>query len=189
MLKLFEFIRTLAVVFTCMLLVLVGIYTAKKIYGIENTLIELINEKESNNSSSTTTNSSNLNTFTKTDFNCLVEAVYFEGRGEPVLGQLAIAQVVLNRVALPSFPKTICGVVHHKVDKTCAFSYYCDGRTDKMDNETSKQQAIMVASLAFEGVQIKTLSNSTHFHAAYTTPKWIKDRKFVKQIGEHLFYE
>ena len=189
MLKILEVIKGFSIIITGIAVWVVGDYTVKKISTIENEIIELKAEKELNNSSTTTTNSSNLNTFTKTDFNCLVEAVYFEGRGEPILGQLAIAQVVLNRVALPNFPKTICGVVHHKVDKTCAFSYYCDGRTDKMDNETSKQQAIMVSSLAFEGVQIKSLSNSTHFHAAYSNPKWIKDRKFVKQIGEHLFYE
>ncbi len=73
------------------------------------------------------------------ELKCLATAIYFEARGEPEEGQLAVAQVVLNRVKNPAYPNTICGVVYQNKTKRnrCQFSFACDGRSDRITDMTA----------------------------------------------------
>ena len=126
---------------------------------------------------------------------CLVEAIYFEARSESILAQLAIANVILERVKLANFPNTVCKVVKqgryykgHPIRHKCAFSYWCDGKSEKMYNNKAKQNAIKVAAMAASGIFVDQTLYSTHYHATYVNPKWAKDKEFIVRIGDHLFY-
>lgn len=128
---------------------------------------------------------------------CLVEAIYFEGRSESLLAQLAIANVILERVKLINFPNTVCEVVKqgryykgHPVRHKCAFSYWCDGKSEKMYNNKAKQNAIKVAAMAASGVLVDQTLYATHYHATYVNPYWASDKNFkrIAQIGAHIFY-
>ena len=93
---------------------------------------------------------------------CLAEAIYFESRGEPFTGQLAVGQVILQRVASPSFPDDVCSVVHqgkyhssgHPVKHKCEFSYWCDGKIEEIDDPVAYHESISAASLLSEGVEL-----------------------------------
>ena len=129
------------------------------------------------------------------EMGCLVEAVYFEARSETFTGQLAVAQVILNRVRHKKFPNTICDVVHdgvhHRgkpVKYKCSFSYWCDGKSERIRNPQAYEKAITVAHLALEGVTVSGLHKSLYYHTDYVNPKWAKRKKFVRRIGSHLFY-
>ena len=93
---------------------------------------------------------------------CLAEAIYFESRGEPFTGQLAVGQVILQRVASPSFPDDVWSVVHqgkyhssgHPVKHKCEFSYWCDGKIEEIDDPVAYHESISAASLLSEGVEL-----------------------------------
>jgi spore germination cell wall hydrolase CwlJ-like protein len=128
---------------------------------------------------------------------CLVEAIYFEARSESLLAQLAIANVILERVKLINFPNTVCDVVKqgryykgHPVKHKCAFSYWCDGKSEKMHNQKAKQNAIKIAAMAASGVLVDQTLYATHYHATYVNPYWASNENFerVAQIGVHIFY-
>ena len=127
---------------------------------------------------------------------CLVEAVYHEARGEPLVGQLAVANVILNRVRSPKFPQTICEVVHdgkkwkgHMVRNKCAFSYYCDGKKEWLNIEhEALQTAIKASYLAINGATVESTQNATFYHASYAKPFWSSSFKLLAQIGQHKFY-
>lgn len=113
---------------------------------------------------------------------CLALAVYFEARSEPLRGQLAVAQVVLNRVESPHYPDTVCGVVREYKQ----FSFYWDGKSDTPYNARAWEQAKLVASAAADGTCIAELDGVTHYHADYVTTNW--GYELVVKIGKHLFY-
>ena len=117
----------------------------------------------------------------QTEQDCLAEAVYFEGRGEPFIGQIAIANVVLNRTT-----KSICLTVH---DKRCIFSYWCDGKHEIMKDVKAKEVAYTVARLALDGAVVARLDEATHYHADYVNPYWAGTLEYIGQIGKHLFYK
>jgi spore germination cell wall hydrolase CwlJ-like protein len=121
---------------------------------------------------------------------CLAKAVYFEARGESETGQLAVAQVVLNRVAHPFYPDTICDVVFENQQRRnkCQFSFACDGRSDRPRNQAAWAQAIKLAKKSMHGTRIEAVGKSTHYHANYVRPRWIGDMVKQKQIGKHIFY-
>jgi len=131
------------------------------------------------------------------EMECLIEAIYFEARSESFDGQIAVANVILNRVSNRKFPRTICEVVHygHKdwrgfpIRGRCAFSYWCDGKPEHMVNTTAYRSAAEAATLALEGFVIKKLDKATFYHAEYVNPEWSKNKKFIRKIGTHLFYE
>lgn len=118
---------------------------------------------------------------------CLARTVYFEARGEPVAGQMAVASVVLARVESEEFPDTVCEVVTEarKPGKfRCQFTWWCDGRTDVPKNAEEYRRAIGVAVAAMLlGPQP---DGPTHFHAADMQPQWDMDQ--VATIGGHVFY-
>ena len=122
---------------------------------------------------------------------CLARAVYFEARSESELGQLAVAKVILNRVANPKFPSSICDVVYQGASKknSCQFSFACDGRADNPKIGKSWAQAKRVAARAIAGAsEVKVISTAVYYHADYVNPKWSSAMKRVIKIGRHIFY-
>tara|TARA_Y100001951_G_C11252617_1_gene247389 strand:+ start:273 stop:746 length:474 start_codon:yes stop_codon:yes gene_type:complete len=138
-----------------------------------------------------------ISTAKANDFNCLVEAIYHEARSEEMIPQLAVANVILTRVENSNFPDTICKVVHqgrywkkNPVRNKCHFSYWCDGKSERMKDLKALKKVLSVAEMALRGVQIKQTIGATHYHAAYVTPSWASDPHFklLGQIGLHIFY-
>lgn len=128
--------------------------------------------------------------------NCLVEAVYHEARSESFTGQLAVANVIIERANLSKFPNTICKVVHagkywkgNIVRNKCAFSYYCDGKKEWSSIEKKAlDTAYHVSSLALDGVTLLSTLGATHYHASYVSPSWTNNMERLEQIGTHIFY-
>jgi len=121
---------------------------------------------------------------------CLAQAVYFEARSEPVDGQIAVAQVVLNRVANPRYPDTVCGVVfqgERRRDR-CQFSFACDGRSDAPHNARAWQQAQRVARLVRDRLIADLAGQATHYHAVYVRPAWANRLQQTARLGRHVFY-
>ena len=122
---------------------------------------------------------------------CLASAIYFEARGEPREGQIAVAQVVMNRVRSPAFPDTICGVVFQGQlnRKGCQFSFTCDGISDVARSPAQWRVSNRLAKKVLKGeVWLKVIDNSTHYHATYVSPPWRRQMKRIKKIGRHIFY-
>ena len=122
---------------------------------------------------------------------CLAEAIYHEARGEPTLGQLAVANVILNRVASVQYPNTVCGVVHQNkhIKLRCQFTYACNGKTRKPRPGNYWDKAQRVAEQALDGKrQILAVKGATHYHADYVNPGWHRSMKVLKKIGRHIFY-
>ncbi|THD64060.1 cell wall hydrolase [Phenylobacterium sp.] len=120
---------------------------------------------------------------------CLTQAVYFEARGETPRGQAAVAQVVLNRVANPSFPKTVCGVVFQgAAAHGCQFSFACDGSMRHGLEAEAWDRARRVAERALSGVVVANIGAATHFHTIDVQPEWGPQMLRVAQVGLHVFY-
>jgi spore germination cell wall hydrolase CwlJ-like protein len=124
---------------------------------------------------------------------CLARAIYFEARGEGRDGQLAVAQVVLNRVKNPAYPSTVCGVVYQNKTKRnrCQFSFACDGRSDRVTDQTAFKRAEALARRSVEEQQatfIPEVGSATHYHATYVRPRWAGRMTETDKIGRHVFY-
>jgi spore germination cell wall hydrolase CwlJ-like protein len=121
---------------------------------------------------------------------CLAQAVYFEARGEPFRGQIAVAQVVRNRVTTSRRPTSFCKIVfagsNHR--NACQFSFACDGKSDKPKNKKAWYQAARVAVLVASGNLRDLSGKATHYHATYVSPDWAKSLTMTKNIGDHIFY-
>ncbi|MEP3048666.1 MAG: cell wall hydrolase [Roseibium sp.] len=123
---------------------------------------------------------------------CLAEAIYFEARGEEEEGQVAVAQVVLNRVKNPSYPNSICGVVYQNKHKRnrCQFSFACDGIKDRISAKGAWKTAQRLTKDVLNGKQyLKMVDASTHYHADYVNPRWAKSMSKRGKIGLHIFYK
>jgi spore germination cell wall hydrolase CwlJ-like protein len=122
---------------------------------------------------------------------CMATAIYFEARGEPELGQVAVAQVIQNRVEHEFYPNTICGVVFQNQHwrNRCQFSFACDGKSDRPRSAGAWSQAIRVAKKFMLGkAYVKNVGKSTHYHANYVRPRWVRDMIRRDRIGKHIFY-
>ena len=121
---------------------------------------------------------------------CLALAVYYEARSEPLLGQAAVAEVVLNRVESPNFPETICDVVKQGGTERyrCQFTYWCDGKTENPRHRLAWRRAKVVAKLTQAGVIRTSADRATHYHADYVKPYWRTRLEPVTVIGLHHFY-
>lgn len=122
---------------------------------------------------------------------CLATALYFEARGEPVRGQIAVGQVILNRVRSPAFPQTICGVVYQgQMKPGCQFSFACDGKTDTPRNDAQWSLAQDLAKQIMAGEHwLPEIGYSTYFHANYVSPYWRGGMSRIDRIGRHIFYK
>lgn len=124
------------------------------------------------------------------ELDCLTQAVYFEARGETSAGQAAVAQVVLNRVRSPAFPKTVCGVVFQGAARRqgCQFSFACDGSMRRGRELVAWNRAQHVAARALSGGVMSAVGNATHFHTINVQPVWGPNLRRVAQVGLHVFY-
>ncbi len=120
---------------------------------------------------------------------CLTQAVYYEARGETPRGQAAVAQVVMNRVNSPSFPKTICGVVFQgAASRGCQFSFACDGSIGRAVETDAWDRARIIAERTLSGVVLADIGTATHFHTTAVQPEWGPQMLRVAQVGLHIFY-
>jgi hypothetical protein len=116
---------------------------------------------------------------------CLAKAVYFEARGESLEGQLAVAQVVLNRAASGIYPPTVCGVVTQHAQ----FSFVHDGIMPAADTTSEVwHKALAIADIAMKHLATSIASNVLWYHATYVAPAWGRQHVRVAQIGLHIFY-
>jgi len=133
-----------------------------------------------------------LSVGTKKEQKCLAEAIYFEARGESEEGQIAVAQVVLNRVKNPAYPDSICGVVYQNqhMRNRCQFSYACDGIKDRINSPGAWEKAKRIAREVSDGKAFsKMVDASTHYHATYVSPRWARSMMKRGQVGLHIFYK
>lgn len=122
------------------------------------------------------------------EWQCLTEAIYFEARGESLEGQVGVAEVVLNRVDSPLYPRTVCGVVKQRGSGGCQFSYICDGRTDRMREKASADLAGRIARAMLDGAPRMLTEGATSFHTRSVRPSWSRRYIQTASIGAHLFY-
>jgi len=124
---------------------------------------------------------------------CLANAVYFEARGEPLLGQMAVAQVVINRVFSGHYPGNVCGVVYQSTRRyhrrRCQFSFTCDGIPDRVTEPDAFERATRVARNALDGrFWVDDVGKATHYHARWVHPRWVHEMRRLDRIGVHTFY-
>lgn len=121
---------------------------------------------------------------------CMAAAVLYEA-GDDTLGQRAVAQVVINRVRHPAFPKTICGVVFQGSERTtgCQFTFTCDGAlVNHQWSDEAWKRARETATLALTGTVFKVVGHSTHYHTDWVVPYWQSSLDKVAAVHSHLFF-
>jgi hypothetical protein len=124
---------------------------------------------------------------------CLADAIYFEARGEPVRGQMAVAQVVINRVFSGYYPNNVCGVVYQSTRRhrrlRCQFSFTCDGIPDRVTEPDAWERATRIARDALDGnFWLNDIGKATHYHARWVYPRWVHEMRRLDRIGVHTFY-
>lgn len=121
---------------------------------------------------------------------CLTEALYFEARGEPVKGQFAVAEVILNRVDSSRYPNNVCGVVNQGTGRkfACQFSYTCDGKAEVINNRKAYNRLGKIADVMLKGGPRKLTQGATHYHTTAVNPKWARSFTKTVKLGAHLFY-
>ena len=143
-------------------------------------------------------NAQALEKTTSEDLRCLVQNGYFEARSDGYASVMGVTNVVLNRKEDPRYPNTICGVVYqgrtdsnnNMLRNQCQFSWYCDGKSDRMTNKELEQKVLIVVyeTLALWYNNIDITEGATHYHANYVRPTWAKTLNYTTQIGTHKYY-
>ena len=123
---------------------------------------------------------------------CLADAVYFEARGEPSRGQMAVAQVVMNRVFSGYYPNNVCGVVYQNANRhlACQFTFACEGKDlSRIDELDMWAQAKRIAKDTLDGkIWLSEVGHATHYHAYWVHPSWVHEMKKMYKLGVHTFY-
>jgi spore germination cell wall hydrolase CwlJ-like protein len=129
---------------------------------------------------------------------CLALNTYHEARDQPFIGQVAVAQVVMNRVRDDRYPDNPCDVIKqgptyswaedYPVRHRCQFSWYCDGKSDKPRDTKAYEQARMIAHGVYYGNLDDFVEGATHYHAHYVYPEWAKSKTRTVRIDDHIFY-
>jgi spore germination cell wall hydrolase CwlJ-like protein len=122
---------------------------------------------------------------------CLTDAVYFESRGEPERGQIAVAQVVMNRVFSPFYPDSVCGVVYQNAHRhlACQFTFACEGKRLVVEEPEAWDKAKRIARDTLDGkLWLSHIGKSTHYHAYWVRPSWVREMKKMYKLGVHTFY-
>ncbi len=121
---------------------------------------------------------------------CLTQAIYYEAAIEPVEGRRAVAQVVLNRVRHPAYPKSVCGVIYQGAELStgCQFSFTCDGALLRAPMARPWREAEAIAREALAGRVEAGVGTATHYHADYVLPRWAFEMDKITRLGRHLFY-
>ena len=139
---------------------------------------------------------------TEEQTSCLALNIYHEARGQSIAGQIAVGQVTFNRVKDKRFPNTICEVVTqgpHRpswkgtgemipVRNKCHFSWYCDGRSDKVKQPKVYDKIMALSRMLVSQDMIDITSGATHYHADYVYPAWAKTKRRTTKIEDHIFY-
>ena len=129
---------------------------------------------------------------------CLALNVYHESKNQSFIGQVAVAQVVMNRVQDSRYPNNVCDVVKQgltykwkptlPIKNKCQFSWYCDGKSDKAREKKAWSVALKVAKGVYYGNLDDFVEGATHYHATYVKPAWAKTKKRTTRIEKHIFY-
>lgn len=127
----------------------------------------------------------------KVSLDCLAKTIWFEAKGEPERGQIAVGHVVLNRTKDPRFPNTVCGVVTQSVKGkkswSCQFHWYCDGKSDAVKDQKAFAKIVELARRVLSEETVNPIGNSLFFHATYVAQQ--KKRYSTRfKVGNHIFY-
>jgi spore germination cell wall hydrolase CwlJ-like protein len=143
-------------------------------------------------------NAKSLKEINTDDLRCLIQNGYFEARSDGYASVMGVTNVVLNRTYDPRYPNSICEVVYqgptdskgNPLRHQCQFSWYCDGRSDRMVNEEliDMVQIVVRETLALWYNNIDITEGATHYHAKYVNPTWAKTLNYTTQIGTHKYY-
>tara|TARA_A100001011_G_C13590654_1_gene548139 strand:- start:3 stop:434 length:432 start_codon:yes stop_codon:yes gene_type:complete len=129
---------------------------------------------------------------------CLALNVYHESKNQSLIGQIAVAQVTMNRVRDERYPNNVCDVVKQgltykwnpsiPIRNKCQFSWYCDGKSDKPRDEQAWDKAMLVAHGVYYGNLDDFVEGATHYHAHYVLPSWASSKTYITRIDDHIFY-
>lgn len=121
---------------------------------------------------------------------CMAQAISYEAGNESVAGQEAVAQVILNRLRHPAYPKSICGVVYQGAERKtgCQFTFTCDGSLRRPRSTQSMTMATAIAERVLRGGTSAIVGGATHYHANYVSPYWAPSLVKIATIGAHIFY-
>jgi hypothetical protein len=122
---------------------------------------------------------------------CLADAIYFESRGESARGQIAVAQVVMNRVFSGYYPDNVCDVVYQNAKRhlACQFTFACDGIADRVTEPDAWDRAKTIARDTLDGKYwLDDVGKATHYHAYWVHPWWVRTMRKLDRIGVHTFY-
>ncbi|QRG09449.1 cell wall hydrolase [Xanthobacter dioxanivorans] len=122
---------------------------------------------------------------------CLAEAIYFESRGETKRGQIAVAQVIVNRVFSGYYPQDVCGTVYQNAHRhlACQFTFACDDVRDVVREPDMWVQAKEIAADMLDGkLWLTSVGRATHYHAYWVHPSWVREMRKLDRIGVHTFY-
>lgn len=127
------------------------------------------------------------------ELECLAENIYFEARGEPLNGQYAVAEVTINRLRSPFFPKTICGVVHDTRWDSLRHRFVAHFSWTQMEDRGEPwgplwQQSIAVATAVIDDAHMPIVPDALYYHADNVQPYWANPKRTVARIGSHIFY-
>ena len=123
---------------------------------------------------------------------CMALNIYHESRSEEMRGQVAVANVTLNRVASNKWPDDVCSVVQQgytKGKKNCQFSWFCDGKSDTPTDTVAWARSVLVANDVMLGYIPDITEGATHYHARYVKPYWSKSLTPTVAFGSHIFYK
>ena len=129
---------------------------------------------------------------------CMAANIYHEAKNQPRVGQIAVAQVVMNRVNDSRYPDNVCDVVKqgltYKNGKVvlgkCQFSWYCDGKKDDVNMKSEKwRNSLRYASMVITNrITLDVTEGATHYHATYVRPAWARTKTKTVRINRHIFY-
>jgi len=122
---------------------------------------------------------------------CLANAIYFEARDQPYKGQVAVAQVVMNRVFSGFYPEDVCGVVYQNADRhlACQFTFACDGKRKTISERGAWARANRISKETLAGKLYEpAVGTATHYHALYVHPNWVREMHKLVRFGIHSFY-
>lgn len=124
------------------------------------------------------------------ELDCLAEALYFEARGEPLIGQAAVAEVILNRVDAERWPGTVCDVINQGANRRnkCQFSYKCDGKPETVTDNASWRKALLLGEFMLSGAPRHVTNFATHYHTSDVSPDWARKMQLTAEIGSHRFF-
>lgn len=129
---------------------------------------------------------------------CMALNIYHEARGEPFVGQMAVAQSVLNRMEDKRFPNDVCSVVkqanyrswdsRNPIRHQCSYSWFCDGKPDTPTDDKVFLESQILAQYMLSGRAPDVIEGATHYHADYVNPYWASSMDVTVKIGKHIYY-